>query len=199
MMKTLLKKNKKVSILPKDVKGAAEGTITRALKDFFEVEIPVEDLKYYKTGENIEFFAAVESGMLYFSSELEEINENTLKIKTAKDYDLLQRREYTRVPLDKEITIKDDNITCKCLDISAGGMKIEMAKQPDMEKDYTISFSLDGRTEIGCYLRPIRITKDDKKKNGKYIVSGRFVLLKNIDKIAIVQYCFKKNIENTNK
>ena len=198
-MKTLLKKNKKVSILPKDVKGAAEGTITRALKDFFEVEIPVEDLKYYKTGENIEFFAAVESGMLYFSSELEEINENTLKIKTAKDYDLLQRREYTRVPLDKEITIKDDNITCKCLDISAGGMKIEMAKQPDMEKDYTISFSLDGRTEIGCYLRPIRITKDDKKKNGKYIVSGRFVLLKNIDKIAIVQYCFKKNIENTNK
>ena len=198
-MKTLLKKNKKVSILPKNVKGAAEGTITRALKDFFEVEIPSEDLKYYKKGENVEFFAAVDSGMLYFTSELEEINENTLKIKTAKDYDLLQRREYTRVPLDKEITIKDDNITCKCLDISAGGMKIEMAKQPDMEKDYTISFSLDGRTEIGCYLRPIRITKDDKKKNGKYIVSGRFVLLKNIDKIAIVQYCFKKNIENTNK
>ena len=113
--------------------------------------------------------------------------------------DLLQRREYTRVPLDKEITIKDDNITCKCLDISAGGMKIEMAKQPDMEKDYTISFSLDGRTEIGCYLRPIRITKDDKKKNGKYIVSGRFVLLKNIDKIAVVQYCFKKEAENKNK
>lgn len=33
-MKTLLKKNKKVSILPQDVQGAAEGTIKRALKDF---------------------------------------------------------------------------------------------------------------------------------------------------------------------
>lgn len=198
-MKTLLKKNKKVSILPQDVQGAAEGTIKKALKDFFEVEIPQEDLKYYKTGEIVELFAAVDAGMLYFSSELEEINENLLKIKTAKDYELLQRREYTRIPLDREIKIKDDNSTCKCIDISAGGMKIEMAKQPDMEKDYTISFSLDGRTEISCYLRPIRISKDDKKKNGKYIVSGRFVLLKNIDKIAIVQYCFKKNIENTNK
>ena len=198
-MKTLLKKNKKVSILPQDVQGAAEGTIKKALKDFFEVEIPQEDLKYYKTGENVELFAAVDAGMLYFSSELEEINENLLKIKTAKDYELLQRREYTRIPLDKEIKIKDNNTICHCIDISAGGMKLEMEKQPDMEKDYTISFSLDGRTEISCYLRPIRISKDDKKKNGKYIVSGRFVLLKNIDKIAIVQYCFKKNIENTNK
>lgn len=198
-MKTLLKKNKKVSILPQDVKGAAEGTITKALKDFFEVEIPSADLKYYKTGESVELFAAVDAGMLYFSSELEEINENTLKIKSTKDYELLQRREYTRIPLDKEIKLKDNNTICHCIDISAGGMKLEMEKQPDMEKDYTISFSLDGRTEISCYLRPIRISKDDKKKNGKYIVSGRFVLLKNIDKIAIVQYCFKKNIENTNK
>lgn len=198
-MKTLLKKNKTVSILPEDVRGAVEGKITRAVKDFFEVEIPSDDLKYYEKGKNIELFAPVESGMLYFSSEIEEINENVLKIKTAKDYELLQRREYTRIPLEREIKIKDARLSCKCLDISAGGMKIEMQKQPDMEKDYEISFSLDGRNSIQCYLRPIRISKDDKKKNGKYIVSGRFVLLKNIDKIAIVQYCFKKNIENTNK
>ena len=62
-MKTLLKKNKKVSILPQEVQGAAEGTIKRALKDFFEVEIPQEDLKYYKTGENVELFAAVDAGI----------------------------------------------------------------------------------------------------------------------------------------
>ena len=36
-------------------------------------------------------------------------------------------------------------------------------------------------------------------KNKKNIVSGRFIALKNIDKIAIVQFCFKKQMENTNK
>lgn len=198
-MKTLLKKNKKVSILPQDVQGAAEGTIKKALKDFFEVEIPQEDLKYYKTGENVELFAAVDAGMLYFSSELEEINENLLKIKTAKDYELLQRREYTRIPLDREIKIKDDNSTCKCIDISAGGMQNRDGKTAGYGKRLHDFFQSGRKNRNQLLFAPDKDFQGRQKENGKYIVSGRFVLLKNIDKIAIVQYCFKKNIENTNK
>lgn len=192
----LLKKNQIVNLLPEDVKGACTGTVTKSSKDSFEVEIPKEELGFYKQDGLIELFTAVEDGMLYFSAPLEEMNENILKIKAPESADTLQRREFTRIPLEKNIVLKNEDANCKCIDISAGGMKLEADKQLDMDKDYTINFTLENNIAISCYLRPIRITKE---KTSKYIVSGRFVLLKNIDKIAIVQYCFKKQIEDRNK
>lgn len=195
-MKTLLKKNQRVSLLPEEVKGATEGIVLKSLKNIIEIEIPEAELKYYETDGSIEIFAPVEEGMLYLLSTIEGIETTSVKVKTADKYEILQRREFTRIPLDEPIKIKEDEIKCTCLDISAGGMKIEVNKQLDMEKDYTISFKLENSSVINCFLRPIRISK---AKTSKYIVSGRFVLLKNIDKIAIVQFCFKKAIENTNK
>lgn len=192
----MLKKNQVVNILPEDVKGASAGRVLKSLKKFVEIEISEKDVPFYKLGCPVEVFTAVEDGMLYFESMLESSENNILKIKSAENYEILQRREFTRIPLEKKITLKDEDIKCKCLDISAGGMKLETDKQLDMEKDYTVSFSLENNISINCYLRPIRITKD---KKSKYIVSGRFVLLKNIDKIAIVQYCFKKQIEDRNR
>ncbi len=196
-MKSLLKKNQNVSILPEDVHGAATGTVIKALKEHLEIAVPEPELSFYKNGADIELFAPAQEGMLYLRSTVEDIQDNILKIKSTDAYEILQRREFTRIPLEKNIKLKDEDITCHCLDISAGGMKLETDKELDTEKDYTISFSLEGSANINCCLRPIRITKN--KKNGKYIVSGRFVLLKNIDKIAVVQFCFKKEAENKNK
>lgn len=195
-MKAMFKKNQTVNILPEDVRGAAEGIVLRALKKSLEVEISQNDSQFYSAGMAVELFTPVEDGMLYFSSELESVEKNVLKITLPQESETIQRREFTRIPIEKKVVLKEDNITCNCLDISAGGMKLETAKQLDMEVDYTVNFELENNTKINCYLRPIRISK---AKNGKYIVSGRFVLLKNIDKIAIVQFCFKKEIENTNK
>ncbi len=195
-MKTFMKENQQISILPEDVKGATLGLITKASKDFAEVQIPDNEIQFYKPGAPIELFAPADDGMLYVATVLDSVNKNILKIKMIDKYEVLQRREFTRIPLESEVLLKDDNISCKCLDISAGGMKLECDKQLDMEKDYTISFSLDTGAAVNCYLRPIRISKDE---NSKYIVSGRFVLLTNIDKIAIVQYCFKKQIEGKNR
>ena len=176
-MKSLLKKNQNVSILPEDVHGAATGTVIKALKEHLEIAVPEPELSFYKNGADIELFAPAQEGMLYLRSTVEDIQDNILKIKSTDAYEILQRREFTRIPLEKNIKLKDEDITCHCLDISAGGMKLETDKELDTEKD--------------------RITKN--KKNGKYIVSGRFVLLKNIDKIAVVQFCFKKEAENKNK
>ncbi len=196
-MKTLLKKNQAVSILPEDVQGATTGKVIKSLKDYLEIEISEPEISCYKEGCSVELFSPAQEGMLYFESVVENIQDNILKIKSSDNYEILQRREYTRIPLDRNIKLKDEDINCHCIDISAGGMKIETEKKLDTEKDYTISFTLEGSATINCYLRPIRITKN--KENGKYIVSGRFVLLKNIDKIAVVQYCFKKEAENKNK
>jgi len=190
-MNTFFKENQEVNILPENVKGAAIGKVIKAVDEHLEVEIPVNDVQFYHPNSPIELFVPAEEGMAYATTVLESVENNIVKMKLTNKSELLQRREFTRIPLNQEVLMKDDNTTCRCLDISAGGMKIESDRQLDMEKDYTISFSLDTGADINCYLRPIRISKDE---NSKYIVSGRFVLLTNIDKIAIVQYCFRKKI-----
>ena len=78
-------------------------------------------------------------------------------------------------------------------------MKLETLSELKETEDYPIEFPLESKIPIECFFKPIRIMAKGKGKTKKYIVSGRFIVLKNIDKIAIVQYCFKKQTENTNK
>ena len=143
--------------------------------------------------------------MLYFKTKADEIDSKNRTIKAVfdkKSYDLLQRREYTRIDFEKEFTLKDgeNDYICSTLDISAGGMKILADMPLSTEKDYTIEFSLESNIPIQCFFRPIRVDEVRlKDKTTKNIISGRFIALKNIDKIAIVQFCFKKQSENTNK
>ncbi len=201
-MKKLLKKNQKIWIVPEDIKGATSSSIQKTSGNKLEVSICEGDLKYYSANKTIEMFTIVDEGMLYFKPKITEIieNENIIKVEFNKDdYDLLQRREFTRIDFEKEFTLKDENSehVCQTIDISAGGMKFVTDKLLSLEKDYVIEFSLESNIPIQCFFKPIRIDQVEKTK--KNVVSGRFVALKNIDKIAIVQFCFKKQMENTNK
>lgn len=200
-MKDLLKQNQKIWLAPSDITGALSTTIKIVENDIITAEIPEQDIPFYKENEQIEIFTIVDEGMLYFKPTIINVctNSKTLKFKFNKEeFDILQRREYTRVDLEKEFTLKtpQKEYICKCIDISAGGMKLKTEIDLDTEKIYNIEFSLENNIPIQCDFKPIR---SDKIKDKEYTVSGRFVALKNIDKIAIVQFCFKKQIENTNK
>ena len=201
-MKKLLKKNQKIWIVPEDIKGATSSSIQKTSGNKLEVSVSKEDLKYYSVNKTVEMFTIVDEGMLYFKPQVTEVleNENTIKVEFNKEeYDLLQRREFTRIDFEKEFTLKDENseYVCQTIDISAGGMKFSTDKMLSVEKDYIIEFSLESNIPIQCFFKPIRVDQIEKTK--KNIVSGRFIALKNIDKIAIVQFCFKKQMENKNK
>ena len=204
-MKKMLKKNQKICIVSEDIKGSFSSKILKAEKNLFEVEINSNDINYYKKGSEIEAFTIVDEGMLYFKAKVDSVKkkEGILIISfDKKDYELLQRREYTRIDFEKEFTLKDadNDYVCKTIDISAGGMKILLDKKINVVNDYPIQFSLESNIPIECFFKPIRIDEMlSKNKVVKYVVSGKFVALKNIDKIAIVQFCFKKQMENKNK
>ncbi len=204
-MKKLLKKNQKIYVVPQDIKGAMSSKIVGTERSVIEFEINEKDLPYYEKNGALEIFTVVDEGMLYFKTKADEIDSKNRTIKAVfdkKSYDLLQRREYTRIDFEKEFTLKDgeNDYICSTLDISAGGMKILADLPLSTEKDYTIEFSLESNIPIQCFFRPIRVDEVRlKDKTTKNIISGRFIALKNIDKIAIVQFCFKKQSENTNK
>lgn|SRR5574344_170929 len=202
-MKKLLKKGQKIFMTPNDINGALSSDIKKSIGHTIECEINKNDIPFYKVGDTIEMFTVVDDGMLYFKPTVKVVDDlnNLLKVEyDNKIYDLLQRREYSRIELAKEFTLKTDtkNHTCICLDLSAGGMKFSTDAELDCSKDYQIEFTLENKIPIQCYFKPIRINAKKGKSNQK-VVSGRFIALKNIDKIAIVQFCFKKQTENTNK
>lgn len=202
-MKKLLKNKQLIYIVSQDIKGSFNSTIEKLSESNVTVMAAEADLKYYKKGDVIEAFAVVEDGMLYFKPVVlcVDVENNFLELEYNKEkYELLQRREYTRVDFDKEftITVCEKSSVCKCIDICAGGMKFVTTEALNTAEEYKIEFTLENTVPITCYFKPIRVMAE-KGKAQKNIVSGKFVALKNIDKIAIVQFCFKKNVEGTNK
>ena len=197
-MKKTVKKNQKFNIIPQNVKGAASCTVLYTDKSFFDVEITTADMKYYKENGEVELFTVVDDGMMYFKSKIETVGDNIVTIKMPEAHEVIQRREHTRVPFTNQVKLKSGEkvYTCDCSDISAGGMKLFCYEDIEPKCDYEIKFSLDGKIEISAFFHPIRVKVE---KKGKTILSGKFIALKNIDKIAIVQYCFKKETENVNK
>ena len=56
------------------------------------------------------------------------------------------------------------------------------------------TFVVDGKLPLKS--EKIRVEKGD---NGLYTISGRFTHLNNIDKMTLVQFCMKKDMESMNK
>ena len=95
-----------------------------------------------------------------------------------------------------ELKCEDKVYKIRTLDLSAGGMKINTAENLDMEKTYDVSIRLSDEQEIKCKYQLIRVEKGD---SGLYTISGRFLCLSNIDKMTLVQFCMKKDMENLTK
>ena len=75
-------------------------------------------------------------------------------------------------------------------------MKLRTEENVDIEKEYKVSIKLSDEQIINCKYQLIRVEKGD---NGIYTISGRFTQLSNIDKMTLVQFCMKKDMENLNK
>lgn len=197
-MKKYIVKDKEFKIIPKDIKGATICCITNAQEDSFEVQLKTDES--YNKNESVELFSITPQGLLYFETHVSDVVGNNIKILYPLSHKFLQRREYTRVDFSKNVLLKekntDANIKVTILDISAGGMKISSHEELSLSKDYEINVEVDRSIKIDCLFQPIRIEADNI--NG-YTVSGRFKILKNIDRISLVQFCFKKQMENQNK
>ena len=66
----------------------------------------------------------------------------------------------------------------------------------DIEKEYKVSIKLSEEHVVSCKYQLIRV---EKGENGLYTISGRFTNQSNIDKMTLIQFCMKKDMENMNK
>lgn len=196
-MRELVKNNQLVTIIPQDFKNTNKGRVLDVSMDGFRME-----LKYKPEGLMLnhicDFYSFTDNGYLYFESYIQGIENNVITIANPVKHKFLQRRKYTRIKFIEDLELVNDTSVHKVrtLDISAGGMKLTTSENIDIEKEYNVALKLSDEQEIKCKYQIIRI---ERGANGAYTVSGRFTALGNIDKMTLVQFCMKKDMENLNK
>ncbi len=196
-MNTAVVKDQEFIIVSSEVTNATKGVVTEVFDDkSFNLELVSQER--YKEGEQVDLFAVSGSGVICLSAELKSVDNKTLTVnKPDKEIDI-QRREYLRVEINKNILIYTDEKTIRAtvLDISAGGVCLTTDTKMSTNIDYQFDISLGKDVLVSCKFRPIRVNLLD---NNMYKVSGKFKLIKNVDRVAIMQFCMKKVSEMQNK
>ena len=196
-MRELVKLEQDVLIVPKDFKLANKGQVVEVSAEGFKMKV-----KYPTKGITLnhicDFYSQTENGMLYFESYTKEMENNVLFIANPIKHRFLQRRKFTRITFLKDTRIYKGDISynIKMLDLSAGGMKFKSEGHINIDTEYNVDIPLSEEHTITCKLQLIRIEKQDDES---YILSGRFIILNNVDKMTLIQYCMKKNMELLNK
>ncbi len=196
-MRELIKNDQLVTIVPQDFKNTNKGKVLDVSMDGFRME-----LKYKPEGLIVnhicDFYSFTDNGYLYFESYIQGLENNVVTIANPVKHRFLQRRKFTRIKFleDMELTSGEIVHKIRTLDLSAGGMKVTTDENIDIEKTYDVCIKLSEEQVIKCKYQLIRVEKND---NGRYTISGRFVSLSNIDKMTLVQFCMKKDMENLNK
>ncbi len=192
-MRELIKNEQIVTIVPQDFKKTNKGRVLDVSMDGFRME-----LKYKPDGLIVnhicDFYSYTDNGYLYFESYIQNLENNVITIANPVKHRFLQRRKFTRIKFieDLELKYKDKVHKIRTLDLSAGGMKIQTQDNINMDKEYDVTLKLSDEQEIKCRYQLIRMEKGD---NGLYTISGRFTRLSNIDKMTLVQFCMKKDME----
>ncbi len=196
-MRELIKKEQLVTIVPQDFKNSNKGKVLEVSLDGFRME-----LKYKPEGliknHICDFYSLTDNGYLYFESYIQDVVNNVVTIANPIKHRFLQRRKFTRIKFleNLELVFEDTIHKVRSLDLSAGGMKLRTEENIDIEKEYKISIKLSDEQEVKCKYQLIRVEKGD---SGLYTISGRFTNLSNIDKMTLIQFCMKKDMENLNK
>jgi len=196
-MNELLEKDQVISIVPKDFRNSNKGKVVDIQERGFSIEV-IHAPTGILANTLIEFYSPTKNGMLYFSTSISDINENILTVKAPIKHRFLQRRAFTRVKFEQEMNFEanDKSYKINSIDLSAGGIKLKSDEFLDINTDYGVCVKLMINKTIECTFEPIRIEKNEEET---YTLSGRFKNLTNTDKMMLIQFCMRKNIENMNK
>lgn len=192
-MNELLTVDQEISVVPKDFKNSNKGKIARILENSFTIELmhpPVD----FEEKNVMEFYSQTKHGTLYFTSPIVKTDGNILVVLRPRRHRFLQRRTFSRVKFVQELQLEADgkiyNATSR--DLSAGGLKIEMNEALNLDLNYNIIINLPGGETLNTKFEPVKIEKSDE---GIYTIAGRYVEISKKDKMKVIQYCMRKDIE----
>ena len=198
-MEAIIKDGKDYRIIPTTIEHSTTLDVLSVENNVLEAKLNFlseAEISSYKEGEETEVFGSTDEGLVYFRAKIISVSGNVVKLAIPTDFAKVQRREYSRIEFGTNAKLLDENLNIKTVDISAGGIKFISEKNLVIGKDYDFSFVLDNNKEIECKIQPMR-SYQANDING-FVVCARFIDIKSSDKVAIVQYSFRKIMELEN-
>ena len=202
-MSVELKEINNLKIVPKNYESGTLCQISEIANDRINLILPFikeDELKDYEQGSIVELFGLHKNGLVYFTSEIFERNQNELLINMPNLIREIQRRKYSRVPFDGKLILKNNSETeIIPKDISAGGVRFYSSKPFMFGDEFEIRIELANNLIINCSVQPIRIEEIEGESNLPYSVSAKFRKIRSIDRIALMQYSLRLLSEMQNK
>ena len=157
-MRELVEKDRKITVVPADIKCANKGKIVDVEPRYFTIELEYEP-KGIMRHNYCEFYTQTTHGTLYFDSYAETIEGNIIKVANPAKHRFLQRRQYRRIKYVYDLNLNGEGVSHKIttLDISAGGMKFRTQENINIEGKYKIMLPLSEEQLVECLFVPIWI------------------------------------------
>ena len=193
-----LKDNQKLRVIPKEIRGISNGTIKEVCPQYFVVELENDKSGFLKVRDIIEIIIPVDSYLVKFEAEIIELKANSVHFLIPKQFKFVQRREYTRVDINLPVKLKElDNeqepLTSTAKNISGGGMLVMSSKNFDFGALLEARFSIFPKKDIKTLFEILRVNQSETDEG--YCLAGEFKEISNADRTAIIQLCFKRQLE----
>lgn len=198
-MDNLLEQGQKIRLTPFDKPEETKAGYIKSLENEkiiieFNESINLQKLSEYKDKE-IDVSCSNEKCLIKFTSTITAIENNIFHIEKNQKFEKIQRREYTRINTEFPVTFVDEKgniLNCYTSNISGGGMQVISNCSIVLGPEIQARLKLKNR-EINAVFKVLRIEKSNE--NNEYFIAGVFKKIENIDRIYLVQSCFKKQLE----
>lgn len=196
-MNELLNDGQLIRVVPQDFQYSNRGLIVHILSGCFVIKLAAPPTGL-KIGQVIEFYSPTKHGTLFFNSSIAKIDEDKIVVLKPKKHRFLQRRAFTRIKFGEQVELMRDGdvLNATAVDLAAGGIKVTSKESFDIDSTYNIKFPLVGGKDIECQFVPVLVQKSEENI---YTVAGKLVHLPYKDRMRIIQYCLRKDIEYNRK
>lgn len=187
-----IKINQKIKIIPDKIEKFSMGIIISVSEDCFVAKVNNPDL--IMPDSESEILISFDEYTVIFISKIIKAEGDNVTFSVPSKFNFIQKREYhrinTKIPVFfKEIEEINKEIEAEIINIGGGGMKV--ASFLNSKHILNARFNLPNKKEIKTLFEILRVVEENKK----FFLSGKFKIISNFDKTAIIQFCFKRQLE----
>lgn len=207
-----LKENLILTVIPDNVDGISKGVIKKINSDNFIICLDRPNLNKIKIPPSLEVTIQTEDCLIRFITDFIKIRENELCLAMPKNHKIIQQREYARARINIPVDLKEimnpnnaDNtssqiFTANIYDLSSGGMKFILNNYFNEGTLFEAKFNVLENKKIVTLIEILKvdyfINDEVSSQNDKnYIFSAKFKEIDKFNRFAIIQACFKRQLE----
>lgn len=199
-MINFIKINNQVKIIPSNPEDILNGLIVDCNENKFTIKLQSNTKKTFDYNSTSDILIKHNTCIIKFEANFTVISDELIEIETPKNYKIIQRREYPRVNVNSEIKVTNSScpdkfIAAKIINLSGGGISFETNAAIKAGDLLNTTLDFIKTKSINVLLDVVRSTSNELIN----IVSASFKKILNSDRILIIQYCLKKQLESKYK